>query len=195
MKRALIGFSLITIALFFFTSVISCSNGSMYKEATVTKAGVTFSFEYPSSYKDSMGTLLGNIDDMVMLHIGANVTDDRWLGIIVYHQGRFYPGNFSNAAEELEYNLDLMNGWGPENEFKLLGISDVQVDGIPCKMLATRSQFDPENPSKYGLMTAREIYFDKDEQLWNIVLFSRAASANQAGKDFNGIIKSFKFLN
>jgi len=194
MIRVVASFLLIGIIAFINITAVGCNNAS-YKKVTVTKAGVTFSFEYPESYKDSKGTLLGKADDIVLLHTGANVTDDRWLGIIVYSKDGFYPGDFSNAAEELEYHLDLMNGWGPENEFKLLGISDVLVDGIPCKMLVTRSQFDPENPSKSGLITVREIYLDKNEQLWNILLFSRAISEKQAGEEFGRIIRSFKFLD
>jgi hypothetical protein len=192
----------ITIFLLVITiillSIITTGCGE-YKQVSITRVGVTFSFEYPSAYQDRSGSLKeeytqneiflesdersdkGSTDKVFLMQI---LTKDTLKGL-----------SYSNAKEDLEKDLNIYSGWSPSAEYKLLERSNIMIDNIQGEMITF--QCNDQFPSRFGtyLKIVKKVYFDYKEMVWVISFSYYSEVANVAKEEFEHILSTFKFLN
>jgi hypothetical protein len=169
--------------------VIGCMSG--YKGATVTKSGLRFLFEYPTSYSDYEYSL-NNEDDMVILFRYLPNTKPQTADRVIRINTWITTTNQPNARAFLkDYLKDiprLCEG------FKLIEQSPIKISGIYGEMIKYSGRMEVA-----GLNTeyfqAWDAYLDYKGQIITIAVYSDNTVENEAKKDFDHLLKSFKFLD
>jgi len=171
--------------------ISGCSCFSGYKRAVVNEIDISFSFDYPSSYKESGRTSDSFLTEIVL----ERYTPDRNIhkidgqASVTIWKSLDYP----NATAYLEFCLKtLQSQWG---EFKLHERSTINVGGIDGEIIIYSGYF-LTNVFTFDHIKCQEVFFDYKGMIWNITLFSDAdAQKDESESDFEHLIKSFKFLD
>jgi hypothetical protein len=175
----------------FLAAMNGCSCNAEYIEATVTKMGITFSFEYPSSYIDPSGTLTNEYPSGgVTEYVSDN---DRYLikkiiTVSIREASLEYPTSgvlIDHAIEDLEMF------WG---QFELIERSNVRVAGIDGEMVVYSGYFQNLGYTSNHYQVW-EVYLDYMGQIVIIMLYSTVNMADEAEADFEHLIQTFKFLD
>jgi len=179
-------FILLCVVLFFS----GCSDNSGYKKVTLIKAGIRFSFEYPSSYSVFKNDFQ-NGDPLIIpryLPDSQKKEADREIRIETF----IIDANYPNANALLNGFFDKLQGlWA---QFELLERSSVQVSGIDGEMIVF-SGLSKTAFINLGQLKCWEVYLDYKGQILTLAFYSKINVADGAEAEFEHFIESFKFLD
>jgi|WetSurMetagenome_2_1015567.scaffolds.fasta_scaffold377412_2 hypothetical protein len=171
-------------------ATVSCNTNNEYQKVTVTKGGVRFSFEYPSSYQDKNGdlkdsSLLKGI--FIFKRVSNNSTwenPDTIFSLNIYYPSEFRP----DAKAKLDELLKTVESTDPNTKFNLLERSNLNISNINGELLSY-SKIYGSTHFFYIL------YFDYKGLIWSLIIDSLETTSVQAKTEFDHIIKTFKFLD
>lgn len=195
------------ILLTVFMGFSACVNDSLYKEVTITREDISFTFEYPSLYEDINNTLSdGNQEDWIDLVCSIKYTTptdeysqfgryDREFGILFFtsSENPYVSVPYTNAKEYLEYyiNNSIVNGLG----FTLIEKSNAVISGIQAEKVISSHGTAYETYLGSHLCKTISLFFDYRNLIWGISLTYHIEVAEEAEKEFDHIVNSFKFIN
>jgi hypothetical protein len=181
------------ISMISILSVIgNCSDA--YKKVTVVRGQIHFSFQYPSSFRDPHHTLKDSTDvtKSIALSRTEKTSDDLNDSVLIEI---YEPYVASDVDVFVEHFLSAWNQLPDNQQFKLVGRTPVNVDGISGIQLIYsiiyKGAGDTLNPY---ISYVQEVYFKHNELYWNIRLISVPELAEQSKNEFVRIIDSFNFL-
>jgi hypothetical protein len=191
-------FSAILLLVLLVTSIplIACSGttetGSPgYFLETLTKRGVSFSFEYPDDYEKNETIYEEESDelDYIVLQYMAS-TDYGTYRKIISIQLWNPTTDWQDAVTRMDYYLDNLGDTAQESEVKER--SSMQVAGVAGEkavfsMVVTDITDIPNN------LTGWIASFDYKEQIWFLVVTTNMEATDEAEADFVHLIESFKF--
>jgi hypothetical protein len=175
-----------------------------YRTFTFNKVA-HFSFEYPAHYKKTSAG--AEVEDKI-IHIGlrdevpSKGSTDGFIVIKVEGAGDTYP----DATAALEDNLsgfvepDYYDEDAEEEPKRLLERSTITVAGISAELIVYSYGYDHIWDESSGsavilLRIAREVYFDYDGLIWNLVIKSDEDRADVAEADFEHLLETFQILD
>lgn len=168
-------------------TIISCSE---YKQATLSRKGIRFSFEYPKAYTEYNNAFRneGSIT-LVERHLPGNnqQLSDREIRV---------DTRKSTDSFRVSESLASFLKQGPiiAKDFKVLDQSKVIVNNLEGQLLVYTWTVDYPWFSSYQQKNWRA-YIEYKGIIWIIELLSAYNSSDGAQSDFNTVIQSFKFLN
>ncbi len=125
-------------------------SGTDFKEVTVTKQGITFSFEYPENYVDGFGTLDADSPDPYLVNVGlpidANISNQNPNLAIVLIK------NNADAKTTLDKRLQDNQQKAAENQYQLIEQSSIKVSGIDAQMAAYSVILWPEKSKQKSVV-------------------------------------------
>jgi hypothetical protein len=201
MKRAYLAFCIAMV--FALVAITPGCESSMegYRTFTSNKV-VHFSFEYPAHYKkysahatvENRTIFIGFVDK-----VPSKGATDGYITIYVEGVGITYP----DAAAALEHTLSGFVEPGPYDEEepqRLLERSSLTIAGIPAELIVYSYGYDRiwgESPGSVAILIriAREVYFDHNGLIWNIVIESDEDRADVAEGDFEHLLETFQILD
>jgi hypothetical protein len=179
-----LAYVLILITILIFT--VGCNNDS-YRKVNVTRRGVKFSFEYPSSYQDPNYSLSDGYR-LITIQLRRNkystdANPDTRFSIKVLPP--LYRDD--NAKTEMDKFLqDLQSN--NNNKLEILNNSEIKIGGTPGYKLSYSAI---EGTRQYFTV----IYFDNKDLIWEIYIDAYPNVADMTKIEFDHIISSFQFLN
>jgi hypothetical protein len=204
MKRLCLTFIVAIVSA--LVAIISGCNSSMegYRTFTFNKVA-HFSFEYPAHYKKCSAHATA---ERKTIYIGfrdkmpSKGSTDGFIYIYVEGAGDTYP----DATAALEDTLsgfvepDYHDEDAEEEPQRLLERSTITVAGIPAELVVYSYGYDLVWEESSGsavilLRIAREVYFDYDGLIWNIVIESDEDRADVAEADFEHLLETFQILD
>jgi hypothetical protein len=182
------------VLCFFMSSLFIMINGcfSEYKKTTINESGLSFSFEYTSSFnKPDITSMSSAFTDIILDRYapeGNNHEIEERIQITIWKQS-----NFPNATAYLEYSIQSLQAyWG---EFKLLERTPITLSGIPCEMISYSGYFQPFDFA-FNHFLVLDVLLDYKGMILDITLTSNAdAQEDRHKSDFEHLIESFKFLD
>ncbi len=189
---------LVLLVLILSAIIIILSGCSGYKEVTLTRKGIQFSFEYPSSYIDTNDTLREDSQHkyaVILKRPSNNPTIDEFdtnFAIWIYD----IPDNAPDANTLVQDLLQSRENLPSYHEYEFIEHSSVEVAGIQAELIvySMKSLGVGEVLATYPSVY-RDIYFDYEEHRVDIHISSFPELAEQVEKEFEHIINSFKFLD
>jgi hypothetical protein len=164
-----------------------------------------FSFEYPAHYEkysahatvEKKTIYIGFLD-----RVPSKGSTNGFIYIYVEGAGDTYP----DAAAALEDTLsgfvepDYYDEDAEEEPKRLLERSTITVDGIPAELIVYSYGYDYIRDSTSDswvilIRIAREVYFDYDDLIWNLVIESDEDRADVAEADFEHLLETFQILD
>ncbi len=147
---------------------------------------VAFSFAYPSGYRKVMTYAKSNRAAPVAVRFaratgsfGRVRQTDTVFAVNIEWPGR----EWRDAKEAVDRAISGLDSLELVRER-----SAATVAGIPAEQVAYHDPRMPETPE------AREVFFDHDGRIWNILIYSETIGAEQAKLDFEHIVQTFKIL-
>jgi hypothetical protein len=204
MKRVCLVFFIIAVST--LAAIISGCDSSMegYRTFTFNKVA-HFSFEYPAHYeKYSAHATVENRTISIWFHdkVPPKGSTYGYIKIIVEGVGITYPDaeaaledNLSGFAEPDYYDED-----AEEEPKRLLERSTITVAGIQAELIVYSYGYDYVRDSTSDswvilIRIAREVYFDYDGLIWNLVIKSDEDRADVAEADFEHLLETFQILD
>ena len=203
MKRVYLAL-FIALVLTLVSATLGCDSSMEGYRAFTFNEVAHFSFEYPAHYKKTSAG--AEVEDKI-IHIGlrdevpSEGSNAGFIGIKVEGAGITYP----DATVALEHTLSIFVDSEPYDEDaeqapgRLLERSTLTVAGIPAELIVYSYGYDyvrdsPSDPWVLLLRIAREVYFDYNGLIWNIVIESDEDRAEVAKADFEHLLETFQIL-
>jgi hypothetical protein len=171
---------------------------SEYKAVTVTKTGIRFSFEYPSSFQDYGYSL--NSDDSVydnrvdiMRYVSKGKMPKVDSEIIIQTMPIDQKTNAASFLEGYLEDIPLFS-----KNFIVLERKQKKVSSINGELLVCSGNFNQEVVGSHFIsydLKSWDVYLDYKGKIVNISLLSIADIANESERHFEHLIDSFKFLD
>ena len=183
------------IFIIFLTLVITliitsgCSiNNDQYKKVTVTKNGIRFSFEYPSSYHDLNHTLdspilTGSLLLVRKVKYSSENPDTKLMMSITT------GSSYSKAENEINNIIKELQQSDPSNHINILENKEIYVAGVKGFYLYFYAE--------YGQVPRylTHVYFDWKDRTFKVNMDALEPVADKAKNEFDHIITSIKFLD
>jgi hypothetical protein len=165
---------------------VSCNINTEYQKVTVTKGGVRFSFEYPSSYQDKNHTLYNDVTGSFLLKRvnDANTWDNSDTSLF-----GFFNTKYPSAQAFLDALLQDLKTADSSNQIKILENSEVMVGGVEGDLV----YYSAEYGKRPHFLTY--VFFDYKGQTCSLNIDALGTVSEQAKSEFNHIIESFEFLD
>jgi len=205
MKRVFLVFCIATVLV--LAAITTGCNCSMEGYRTFTFDKVAhFAFEYPAHYsKYSAGADV--VGDYRAIFIGfrdnipSKGMSEGYITIYAEGAGITYP----DATAALEDTLSGFFEPEPWEEYeyepkRLLELSTLTVAGIQAELIVYSYGWESIREESTGLWVylmriAREVYFDHDNLIWQIVIESDEDRAEVAEADFEHLLETFQILD
>ncbi len=163
------------------------SNAS-YKEVTVTKQGITFSFEYPENYEDGFGTLDADSPDPNLVNLGvpidANISNQNPnLAIVIIK-------NNADAKAALDKRLQGFQQKASENQYQMIEQSSIKISGIDAQSAAYSIVLSPDKSGQKSIV--REAFLNYNNLLWAIGISCYEDKSAEAKEAFDRLVQTFK---
>jgi hypothetical protein len=170
--------------------LIGCGSNTEYIKTAATKRGISYSFEYPASYKKSLADTSQNATVIGDKYVVAsdNMKEYKEFNILLWNPTPDFP----NAKARLDYYTGLFENMGGKATFKER--SPIKVSGIDGEMLNYSYTLEGSTESSNNAIIWIA-FIDYKGQIVHIAASSAIEVAGEAKADFEHIIKSFKFLN
>lgn len=196
--RKLVLYPLVISLVMNLILMTGCNDGDTgYKEVTVTKGSITFSFDYPDTLWDSSNTTQNSfIYEWIFLSDSA---DDNQIGKIQYKKAlviRIWDitNEFFNAETVIDQTIEVLTtGNYPFEQVELLKRTNTMISGISGEMVHYNAVF-PENANNNHLMSCHKLAFIYRDYIWAIDYNAYIELENEASAEFEHIVKSFQFL-
>lgn len=206
MKRVYLVFSIAMVFALVFTTLGCNSTMEGYRTFTFNKVA-HFSFEYPAHYEKYAAIYNEDLDDRG-ISIGFNDkvpskgSTNGFIEVLAEGAGITYP----DATAALEDTLsgfvepDYYDEDAEEEPKRLLERSTITVAGIPAELIVYSYGYDlireeSSDSSVILIRIAREVYFDHDDLIWNLVIESDEDRADVAEADFEHLLETFQILD
>ncbi|MBN1692599.1 MAG: hypothetical protein JW845_03490 [Dehalococcoidales bacterium] len=190
-KRAsfLHSISIFLIMAFFLGIIMTGCSG--YKEVTLTRKGIQFSFEYPSSYEEFCYSFQSEDFYVGLVRYSVDSQErlvDRKIDIYIFKTDIGRPDATSSLNSFLE------NRVFDYEEFQLLERSSVKVSGIDGELIIYSGYYD------IGYFISEHlkvwaVYLDYKDIIWILIISSAIDTSDGAEAEFQHFIDTFRFLN
>jgi hypothetical protein len=201
MKRVYLAFLIAMV--FTLVAITPGCDSSMEGYRTFTFDKVAhFSFEYPAHYrKYSAHATVEDRTISIWFHDKVPPKGSTYGYIHIFVEGA--SDSYPDAAAALEHTLSGFVEPGPYDEEepqRLLERSSLTIAGIPAELIVYSYGYDRiwgESPGSVAILIriAREVYFDHNGLIWNIVIESDEDRADVAEGDFEHLLETFQILD
>ena len=178
------------ILLFTLLASISCStNNDGFQKAVVTKLGIRFSFEYPSSYQDKNRTLKDNTyvaNSILLARVDNNNTwdnSDTQFRISIIDKS-IYP----SAKACLDATVQNIKRAYSSNQIEVINNSEKRIASIDGYILEYNAVYAQQPHALIYL------FFDYQDFVWSVYMDARGSVAGQAKSEFEHIVDTFQFV-
>lgn len=182
---------------------IDSPNDDAYKTFIAQEGIPHFSFEYPSYYELVSYQPMPDFPSTSVLLVGTSVEEEESGSI--KHFSIHIAKYFENAKSGLDWRIDDYKSGlrsGLMKELEILEKNRVIVagaEGWECIVSFTETGVSPfiDLPVREGTtpIISRSLFFEDQDMVWEIYLYSDAATYEQAKEDYEHIVRTFKFLD
>lgn len=180
------------IALILVLSITLTSagcNNNEFKTINVTKRGVRFTFECPSSYLDRNHTLDSEMFQGSLLLERVD-TDNTWDNSnTTFTIGVSDRAQYSNAQGYIDYLIQDFKTAGSEAQINIINRSPIQIAGNTGEYFTYTETL---SSSSHLLIYAT---YDHDNFIWILRMDAFSSISDQAKSEFDHIVKSLKYLD
>ena len=184
MKKQLKLWVFLILVVLVTPAVSSCAT-SQIKTYTFKHYGVSFSFEYPSSYK----RISSYIQDNPGAPIGVRFARARGFFGLLSTDPVFVVNIDSPLSVKEPDPKSTANIAGSHSADQELEGASILIAGTVGELVAYSSSDFQNTPS-----VTREVFFSVNGILWSISIYSGIAKADEAKLDFEHIVTSFKIM-
>lgn len=174
--------------------VLNGCSGTEYFKVTAIKRGISFFFEYPSTYEKLTPDTFDDVggDHSVSLLYSKPGSTQSKADIQIYVIPFAPIAGRADATAWTEEHLKILE----ENDklFKLIERSTIQISGIDAKMTGYFSTILGNYLNSTNLI-CRDVYVDYKGYIWKISVLAVEEISDQAKSVFEHLIESFKFLD
>jgi hypothetical protein len=191
----------ILLVVIILTSFITISCGN-YREFTLknivpqASAGTNFSLEYPSRYKSLIVNQASLNTTIVTGSFPSESHDSYEYNNLPQYKLWISALKISDKTVEhykalIEEDLRVIEG---QNEFKLIDRSPVNVDEVIAEQVIYSYILQSDKELEDTNFISYRVYFEKNGFFWKIIIEAISDRTEQAKRDFEHIIQTFRII-